>query len=407
MTAATTGRDKFFAVLGRAVPVLLLIFIALNPVPYTTAIKEICFYGALGFVLILAGFSKIDFSFRSPLTWPFALFTGWVFIGLFFALDKENSIHDFQTHWLKYLALYYILINVFNTRQRLAWLSWALMVPAALVSLGLIIDFYYLRGLGFSVRLVTGLPEIAVNGLGIVAVPAALFSLHHLMSDHPVPVKALAMACLIVTGTLCFFTQARGTIVALVIGILITGLQNKKILAVVLGGLLVVIAATPMLERFLTASAISGMRLDAHYVTAEIIKDYPIAGIGFGMQTYGNRRFIDLEAYHKRVPEPYRRHLYDDPHSMPFSVAVRTGLVGFGLFLPILLFPFKMVWQTLQKGEERDITQWGLSGLGALGAILIIGLFEPFFSHVPEVVLFTLLAMITVAWKMVQDETER
>ncbi|MCD6153906.1 MAG: hypothetical protein J7J07_08375, partial [Syntrophobacterales bacterium] len=90
------AREKIFKILNLSVPILMGIFIFFNPFPHTTAIKEICFYSSFFIVLILIYFKKIDFSFKSPLTLPFALFTAWVFIGLFFALDKENSIHDFR-----------------------------------------------------------------------------------------------------------------------------------------------------------------------------------------------------------------------------------------------------------------------------------------------------------------------
>jgi O-antigen ligase len=137
-------------------------------------------------------------------------------------------------------------------------------------------------------------------------------------------------------------------------------------------------------------------RLSTYSITYEVIKDYPVMGIGFGMETYGNGKYIDLEAYNKRIPEKYRGYIYTDPHSMPFSIAVRTGLIGFVLFLYLLYTSFKMGWISIRQGKDD---QWGVRLISALVAILVIGLFEPFFSHVPEVVFFTLLAMITIVWK--------
>ena len=137
-------------------------------------------------------------------------------------------------------------------------------------------------------------------------------------------------------------------------------------------------------------------RLGTYCITYEVIKDYPVMGIGFGMETYGSGKHIDLLAYSKRIPEKYRVYIYTDPHSMPFSVAVRTGLVGLVLFLYILFASFKMGWISIRQGKDD---QWGVRLISALVAILVIGFFEPFFSHVPEVIFFTLLAMITIVWK--------
>jgi len=152
------------------------IFIFLNPFPHTTAIKETCVYLSLVIVLILICFKKTNFSFKSPLTLPFVLFVVWVLIGLFFALDKENSIHDFRAHLLKYLVVYYILINFFNSQKRLVVLSWIIIASAVIFSIGEIYYFYIMLGNSFSVKLSTGLTEIPVNWVGYITVTAAIFS---------------------------------------------------------------------------------------------------------------------------------------------------------------------------------------------------------------------------------------
>jgi O-antigen ligase len=123
-------------------------------------------------------------------------------------------------------------------------------------------------------------------------------------------------------------------------------------------------------------------------------------GIGFGMETYGNGKFINLEAYQKRIPEKYRGYILADPHSMLSSIAVRTGLIGLALFLYILFVPFWISWSCIRQGKDDFMNHWGRCVISAFVAILVIGFFEPFFSHVPEVVFYTLLAMITIVWKL-------
>jgi hypothetical protein len=83
------ANTSYFKVLNQIIPILMVIFLFFSPIPHTTSIKEICFYGSVIIVLILTCFKKTDFSFKSPLTLPFALFTAWAFIGLFFALDNQ------------------------------------------------------------------------------------------------------------------------------------------------------------------------------------------------------------------------------------------------------------------------------------------------------------------------------
>ncbi|MCE5280706.1 MAG: O-antigen ligase family protein [Deltaproteobacteria bacterium] len=375
------------------------LFIFLNPFPYTTAIKEVCFYGSAVLVLLLACFRKVDFSFRSPLTIPFVLFTLWTFVGLFFALDKENSIHDFQTHLIKYLAFYYILINYFNSRERLNGLFWVMIVSAFIFSIGEFVYFYVWSGNPLSTKLVTGLPEVAVNWIGIVLIPAILLSLNNLIAGNPRSVKIVSLICLIPALSLCFLTQARSTVLALVLSIVILCMKNKRILLACLG-IVMVLTAVSIKDRFTKTDESAALRLSTHYITYEMIKDYPIMGIGFGMETYGNGKYINLESYSKRIPEKYRGYILSDPHSMPFSIAVRTGLIGLVLFLYILFRSFRMIWTCMKKDGDEYVSHWGRGLFAVLVSLLVIGLFEPFFSHVPEVIFYAVLAMMTIVGKL-------
>lgn len=399
LVMVSTTRDNRFRMLGRMVPVMLGCFVFLNPMPYTTAIKEICFYGSLGIVLILAGFRKIDFSFRSPLTWPFILFTLWAVLGLVFALDRENSIHDFQTHWLKYLAFYYVLINVFNTRERLVWLSWVIVASSALFAAGLIVSYYVIQGHSLSARLVTGIPEIATNWVGIVTVPASIFAMHHLMTQERLAIRAVSLVCLFPLLMVSSLIQARATLLALFFAVIVLFFKNKKVLLGCVAVVLIFAVTTPIKDRFLSDDMNNRTRLANYYTNFEIIKDFPLMGMGFGMETYGNGKLFDLKAYYQRIPRRYQVGMLSDPHSMLFSVAVRTGLIGLGLFLFILFVPFRLTWGFIRQGPDDWRENWGRCLLAAWASVLLIGFFEPFFSHFPEVVLFTLLAMITVMWK--------
>jgi len=400
-------REYLFDLLKLGVTVLIGIFIFLNPFPHTTAIKETGFYLSVFIVLFLIGYKKINFSFESPLTLPFALFTGWVFIGLFFALDKENSLHDFRAHLLKYLVFYYILINFFHSRKRVVSLSWLIIISVTIFSVGEIYYFYFMLGNSFSTKLVTGLPEIPVNWIGYLTVPAAVFSLHHIIEKKSnLYIRVLSLACLLPLCSLSFLTQARSTTLALCLAVFMLCSENKKNLIVFLLIILIAISISPIKDRFISFNLTYDLRLDIHHTTFEIIKNYPILGIGFGMETYRNEKVINLDQYNQRVPQKYRQApIHTDPHSVLFSIAVRTGLVGFGLFLYILFTCLKMFLKCVGSRENDFISRWGRTIASAFIAIFFIGNFEPFFSHVPEVVFYTILAMATIVWSIHSGKT--
>ncbi len=399
--------EKIFKILNLSIPILMGIFIFFNPFPHTTAIKEICFYSSFFIVLILIYFKKIDFSVRSPLTLPFVLFVVWVFIGLFFALDKEGSIHDFRAHLLKYIVFYYILINFFNSRKRLAGLSWVIIVSATIFSIGEIYYFYFMLGNSFSTKFLPGLEEIAVNQIGVITVTAAIFSVYYIITTGPLYIRIISLVCLFPLWFLSVLTQTRSTVLALFLSAIVLCFKNKKTLVVYLGIILIAIFISPLKNRFINGNPVNDLRLKINYTTSEIIKDFPIIGIGFGMETYGNRKYINLDAYNKKVPVKYRqRSIHIFPHSILFSIAVRTGLVGFALFLYILFMSIKTSWHSIRHGKNDFIIRYGLCVASVLVAVIIIGIFESWSRHVQEVVLYTALAMITIVWKLDHVEIE-
>ena len=394
-------REKIFKILKLSVPILMGIFIFFNPFPHTTTIKETCFYGSVIIVLILICFKKIDFSFKSPLTLPFALFTAWAFIGLFFALDKEGSIHDFRAHLLKYIVFYYILINFFNSRKRLVSLSWVIVISATIFSIGEIYYFYFMLGNSFSVKLVPGLNEISVNQIGFITVTAAIFSLYHIITVNNLYVKIISFTSLLPLCVLSVLTQTRSTAFAMFLSVIILCFKNKKVMVVCLGIILIGICISPLKNRFIYINPITDLRLDINRTTFEIIKDFPIIGIGFGMETYGNRKYINLDVYNKKVPVKYRQksiHIF--PHSILFSIAVRTGLVGFALFLCILFMSLKTCWRSIRHGKNNFIKRWGICIASVLVAVIVMGIFEAWSRHVQKVVLYTALAMMTIIWEL-------
>ncbi len=381
--------------------VFMVIFIFLNPFPHTTAIKEICFYMSFFFVLVLIYFKQIEFSFNSPLTIPFALFVIWVFIGLFFALDKGNSLHDFRAHLLKYMVFYYILINFFNTGKRLLVLSWAVITSAFLFSMGEIYYFYFMLGNSFSVKLLPGLKEIAVNQIGFITVTSILFSLYNINTVKKMHKKIFFFVSILPIFVLSILTQTRSTALAMFLSVIILNIKNKKIMAVCLGVILISIYITPLKNRFIQADFFINDRSNINRTTLEIIKDFPVTGIGFGMETYGNRKYINLEAYNKKVPVKYRQKIIQSfPHSIIFSIAVRTGLVGFALFLYILFMSFKTCWSCIRHGRDDFIKRWGLCIFSVFTTIIVMGLFEGWNRHSQKIILYTAFAVITIVWKL-------
>ena len=91
--------------------------------------------------------------------------------------------------------------------------------------------------------------------------------------------------------------------------------------------------------------------------------------------------------------------IYNDPHNMYFDIAVRLGIVGFVLFLNIILVFFKMCWGIIKYGKDEYAKSWGRCLATAFFAFLLIGYFHPVFSHMPETILCSMFSMLTIVYR--------
>ena len=396
---------NFFQILNLSVPILMGIFLFFNPFSHTTSIKEICFYLSAFIVLILLFFKKTEFYFKSPLTLPFILFVIWAFIGLFFAVHKENSIHDFYAHLLKYLAIYYILINFFNSRKRFILLSWIIIISATVFSIGGMIYFYLILGNSFPTARIV-FQETPSGIIGFVTIFAILLSLHFISKRVDLYQKLVLMLSLAATVVITFLTLSRGSLLALVLSLLLLFVKNKK--AVIIFSVFMVIALSVVpLKNSLTFDTMqkklrNSARINIWRTHLEIIKDHPIFGMGFGMdemscdQDFWNK-------YSARVPPKYRLPAFD-PHNILVSTALRLGFVGLALFFYIIFAFARMSWITIRHGKDDFIKSWGLCITAAFIAWFIKGMFEPALSHVPAIILYTIFAMMTIFWRLNAEE---
>jgi O-antigen ligase len=393
------SKEKLLNILNLSVPILTGIFLFFTPFPHTTAIKEICFYLSVFIVIILIYFKKIDFSFRSPFTLPFALFVIWAFIGLFFALDKANSVHDFWAHLLKYLATYYILVHVINCRKRLTIFSWIIIISTAIFSIGGLIDFYFIDKFPISTRF--GFSHMMnIDLIGFVTIFAMLLSMNQFKLETKLYRKIILLICFLGMVVATYFTMSRGSFLALFIAFIIFFLKRHNLLVIffIIFSLITVITVPSLKARFSRRVILSDLRIGTYLRTLEIIKDYPIFGIGFGMQTYGNKKFINLKKYDSKIPNRYQmaEPIIGSPHNSLADVAVRTGLIGFSLFCWVYFIFFRLGWNIIRFGKDDFIRDWGICIMAAFISVVIQGLFADGMFGPQAIVLYTLFAFMDI-----------
>jgi O-antigen ligase len=402
----TENKFKIFNLLNQIIPVLMGIFIFFNPFPHTTAIKEISFYLSAGFVLVLIILKKTEFTLRTPLSLPFGLFVFWAFLSIFWALNVGNSIHDFYAHLVKYIIFFFILINFYNSKRRLVCISWIVIISSTVFSIGGLFYYYITLGNPLSNRFAIGFQHIPTDFVGFVTLFAIILILNHFSTDNHAYRRSILIICLFALLSATILTQSRSSLIALLLAGSIMLINKKRNMFIFMMILLTVIVSTPLGKRFSFQKIMNNERIPNYYIIFEIVKRYPIIGIGFGMETYGTD--LDLEAYEKKLPPEIKSipaPILNDPHSMLCSVAVRLGLVGLVLFLYIIFVFGKMSVKCIKEGKDTFIKSWGRCIGSAFVGFFIIGIFEPSSGHMQEIVFFTIFSMITILWRLNEKST--
>ena len=400
-------KEKIYTALNLSLPILAGIYIFLTTMPLS-AINEICYYLSVGILIFLLVSKKTAFTLRSPLTLPFVLFSLWAVIGLFFALDFNNTLHDLRIHLFRYLIIFYLLINYINTSKRLQILGWIIILSATISSIGAVIVYYFIEGLPFTERLGLNFKEMHTNTIGFFNVAGICLSLHYLYKSKNMFFKILLINCYALMTITTLLTQSRSSLIGLLAALIILCFHNwKKIVLVILTILIIIFLVPNSGKRSLdTNSYTNDLRIKIYHLTFEVIKEHPVIGIGFGMQTYGNKNVLDLEKLNSKLPPEYQLKIFipTAPHNTILDITVRMGVVGLLLFLSILTTSLWMLWKTLKITKDEYFESWVICLLACYVSYIIMSLFSDATFGPKAVIFYTILAMITILWNIVQQE---
>ncbi len=378
--------------LSRAMVLTLGVYIFIIPFPYRTALQEICFYSSLGLLVLLWGFRMRTISFKTPLSDPFLLFAIWVFVSLFFSMNKENSFHDYFAYLIKDLTLFFLVYNTFSSRTNFILLTWLLIVSAGLFSIGGMIYFYGLLKMPLETRI--GLPEVGlgVNYIGYVTAMAIFFAATqflHFRTGFGTLIAAISVAG---AALATMFTVTKGTMLGFV-SLLILLIARKKVFVLVSVIVVLLILAMPVKRMFTTSTGlVDNERPMIWYNYIQMIIDHPIMGIGFGMQTYTPELLNSYEEKYYKLPQAYA------PHNTFIDVAVRCGMPGLALFLYILVAFSRTGFSLIQNSQNPFIKRWALCLMALVVSYLIQGFFSDMLLGIQVKYFFILLAMMAILW---------
>jgi len=326
------------------------------------------------------------------------IFISWMLFTTFFSFYSDLAWEQWDKVW-KIMLMIYVTLMLINTRQKLDWLVWVIVL-----SLG----FYGLKGGLFTIlhggvyrvqgpmgSFISGNNEMALALIMVIPLMRYL----QLQAKNFWIHKGLTVLMLL-TGIAAIGSQSRGGLVGMVaMGAYLWLKSRNKIFTLV--SILVVVGALATImpqqwyERMGTiktyeqdASAMG--RVNAWWTAYNLAK-HRVTGGGF--ESFQRERTFTLYA-----PDPRNVH---DVHSIYFEVMGEHGFIGFTMFMLLAWFAWNTGSRTRRQAGRSEETRWGadlasmlqvsMMGYAAAGAFLGLAYFDLYYDVIAMMVLCSML----------------
>ena len=402
--SSTATQKKGYRVNGKLESIaifLMLLVIFLNPFPHTTFLDQLFFYAAILPMIAMVRNNINGFYYKTPLLYPLTFFLFWAGISVVFALDKPDSAHDLYSHLIRYLIFYLIIINLFGTKKRLLLLAFCVVLSEFVFAVGGLILYYGILDHDIVSRLfLKGFKAIAPDVVPFGFMLGLFFALWLFeMCRNKFQRSFLAVAIIILTIS-TIATQSRGAVLALCIAFPVQLWGHKKNLCLLMLAVILTITLSPMQKRIKFDIFKNNARIDLILYSIEVIKDYPVLGTGFSIDTFRNPEFINKETYRSRITQKYNRTRFERPHNMFLSMATRTGLVGMALYAGLFAVCIFLCCRLIVYGKDIFIQSLSRCCLALLTMFLANGVFQVMTTHFIDMIQFIIFALVTIIWKI-------
>lgn len=338
-------------------------------------------------------------------------FVGWQLICALFSADSEASVEGVLGTVLEGLLLYILITNVVRTPQVMRMGVWALMAAGAFMG-GVSVyqqathsfdsnvgGFGQVsEGRGFKVtegravvqqRRLCG-PIGEQNRYAQVMLMLIPLALSRFMTERANGPRLLALGAAALIALGCGLTFSRSGAIAfvlmLVVGLAVRFVSSRQILAVFLGGLLLLLVVPQYRTRLATVPTAFGIfgtaagaeepdgairgRATEMLAAARMAIDHPVFGVGPDMSGTYTREYGQVGGL--RALEGPR-----ETHCLFLEVAAETGLPGLLLFLGMLSASILSLLRIRRQigGNNRELEQTVSGFLLALTGYLTMGIF--------------------------------
>jgi len=350
----------------------------------------------VGMLLVLIGWiyklarKKSKGVLRTPLDLPIIIFVIIGFISTFNSLILKQSLIAMPVVTVVIFLSYYLVFSNITDKKFLKKFVLAMILG------GTIIAYFgiYERSMeGIKQSYVTLINPNILAGYLILIIPIV----SSLLFYAPKGSKKALLAFSFITMVICLIlTRSRAGWLALVGAmIFLVIIEKRKRLAIGLTLVLIVVTSilipsvrTRLVTIFDLNSLVNEERIYGAKSALQMIKDYPLTGVGV------NNFYHVYPQY--QLPEA-REHLIH-AHNIFLQIGAEMGLFGLAVFLWLLIKVFKVGWKTLKKIKEGDYLRALVIGLlGSLVAFLVNQQFDYIWVKASLFIFFwVLLAILLV-----------
>lgn len=284
-----------------------------------------------------------------------------VFSAVYPDVAKENIMDFFS-----WIIIYFLITNIVNTKQRLYIFLMIYLFAAGKIALGTSKSWVF-RGFSFTQWGLMG-PQGYFQNSGELAIlmlmlfPLAFYLYQGLKSKVSTWERILLMAFWVCPILTILGASSRGAQVALIVQLLIMFRKSLFRLKSLIGFLIIIISINFLLpaeqkERFVSAGddRTSQQRLLYWENGWEMMKDYPLTGVGFF-------NFAPYFESHYSEDMLYARAQL--PHNIFIQVGTDAGFIALFFFILLIFYCFFVPIRITRSPRVDDIDKYVAAGLG-------------------------------------------
>ena len=327
------------------------------------------------------------------------VFILWMLLTTFFSLYPDLAWEQWGKVW-KIMFMIYVTLVLINTRQKLDWLVWVVVLSLGLYGVkgGI---FTILTGGGHRVQgpagsFISGNTEM---GLALILIIPLMRYLQ--LQTRNFWVKQGLTVSMLLTGIAAIGTQSRGALVGIAVMGTFLALKSRNKIFILLAIFSVVGAVATIMpqqwydrmhsiENYKEDSSAQG-RLHAWQTAFNLAKDRVLGG---GFETFQPGTYYLYSDNKEKVSST-------DAHSIYFEVMAEHGFIGLALFLLLGWFAWNTGSRIQSLARKSEETRWGvdlasmlqvsLMGYASAGAFLGLAYFDLYYDLIAIMVICGLL----------------